>query len=69
MADKKLEECQDSDVYNVADLFCDSEIDFGTIEKSVREIEFSTRVADVRERPVAKVAEKPASYADEVNKE
>jgi len=40
-----------------------------TIEKSVREIEFSTRVADVRKRPVAKVAEKPASYADEVNKE
>ncbi len=40
-----------------------------TIQKSVREIEFSTRVADVRARPVAKVAEKPASYADEVNRE
>jgi GTP cyclohydrolase I len=38
MADKKLEECQDSDIYNIADLFCDSEIDFATIEKSVKDI-------------------------------
>ena len=39
-------------------------------DREVRgEIEFSTRVADVRDRPVAKVAEKPASYADEVNRE
>jgi excinuclease ABC subunit B len=40
-----------------------------SIEKSVAEIEFSTRVADARERPVAKVAEPAASYADEVNRE
>jgi excinuclease ABC subunit B len=40
-----------------------------TIQKSVKEIEFTTRVADVRERPAAKVAEAPASYSDEVNRE
>jgi excinuclease ABC subunit B len=40
-----------------------------TIRKSVEEIEFSTRVADARDQPVAKVAEAPASYADEVNRE
>jgi excinuclease ABC subunit B len=40
-----------------------------TIEKSVAEIEFSTRVADARDRPLARVAETPATYADEVNLE
>ena len=39
-----------------------------TIQKSVEEIEFSTRVADAREVPSA-VAEGPATYADEVNRE
>jgi GTP cyclohydrolase I len=38
MAKKQLENCEDSPVYNAADLFCDSEIDFETIEKSVRDI-------------------------------
>jgi len=38
MNDKKLKECQDSAVYDAADLFCDSEIDFPAIEKSVRDI-------------------------------
>ncbi len=38
MSDKTLNECQDSPVYDAADLFCDSEIDFPAIEKSVREI-------------------------------
>jgi excinuclease ABC subunit B len=37
-----------------------------TIQKSVREIQFTTRVADARER---KVAEPRATYADEVNQE
>jgi excinuclease ABC subunit B len=40
-----------------------------SIQKSVEEIEFSTRVADARAQPVAKVAETPVSYADEVNRE
>ena len=40
-----------------------------TIRKSVSEIEFSTRVADARERPAAKVKEAPATYADEVDRE
>ena len=40
-----------------------------TIRKSVEEIEFSTRVADAREKPVAKVAEPGQEYADEVNAE
>jgi excinuclease ABC subunit B len=40
-----------------------------TIEKSVLEIELSTRVADARERRTAKVAEAPPTYADEVNRE
>ena len=38
MTDKKLADCQDTPVYNAADLFCDSEIDFQTIEKSIRTI-------------------------------
>ncbi len=40
-----------------------------TIRKSIEEIEFSTRVADAREAPAPKVAEKLASYQDEVNVE
>ena len=40
-----------------------------TIRKSVEEIEFSTRVADAREKPVVKVAEPGHAYADEVNAE
>ena len=38
MTKNKLEHCEDSPVYNAADLFCDSEIDFKTIEKSVHNI-------------------------------
>jgi len=40
MADNKnkLEECQNNLVYEAAELFCDTEIDFETIEKSVRDI-------------------------------
>ena len=38
MADHKLEECKDTPVYNAAELFCDSEMDFKKIEKSVRDI-------------------------------
>jgi GTP cyclohydrolase IA len=38
MSDKKIDGCEDSPVYNAAELFCDSEIDFPAIEKSVREI-------------------------------
>jgi len=40
-----------------------------TIVKSVREIEFSTRVADARAAPSVQVAEPGRSYADEVNLE
>ncbi len=40
-----------------------------TIRKSVEEIEFSTRVADAREKPLPKVAERKESYLDEVNEE
>ncbi len=41
-----------------------------TIRKSVQEIEFSTRVADARERPASpRVAEVMASYQDEMNLE
>jgi excinuclease ABC subunit B len=39
-----------------------------TIQKSVEDIEFTTRVADAREVP-ARVAEPAASYQDEVNRE
>lgn len=38
MADNKLEKCEDTPVYDAAELFCDSEMDFGSIEKSVRDI-------------------------------
>jgi excinuclease ABC subunit B len=40
-----------------------------TIQKSVADIQFTTRVADARERPASKVAEPSATYADEVNRE
>jgi excinuclease ABC subunit B len=40
-----------------------------SIQKSVEEIEFSTRVADAKHQPALKVAEAPATYADEVNRE
>ena len=40
-----------------------------TIRKSVEQIQFSTRVADARSKPVARVAEAKLSYADEVNTE
>ena len=39
-----------------------------TIEKSIQEIQFSTRVADARMSPAA-VKEAPATYTDEVNRE
>jgi len=38
MSKQKLEECKDSPVYEAAELFCDSEIDFKKIEKAVLEI-------------------------------
>ncbi len=38
-----------------------------TIRKTVQEIEFSTRFADARDAPAAKVSEPSRSYADEVN--
>ena len=40
-----------------------------TIVKSVEEIEFSTRVADAREKPAVLVAEPRPGYSDEVNRE
>ena len=40
-----------------------------TIRKSVQEIEFSTRFADARHKPVGKVSEPRKSYADELNTE
>jgi excinuclease ABC subunit B len=40
-----------------------------TIQKSVADIQFTTRVADARGRPAAKVAEPSTTYADEVNRE
>jgi len=38
MTKNKLEKCEESPVYNAAELFCDSEIDFHTIEKSIHDI-------------------------------
>ena len=40
-----------------------------TIRKSVAEIEFATRVADARAKPLAKVAEPARGYTDEVDAE
>ena len=40
-----------------------------TIQKSVEEIEFATRVADARAAPASIVAELSGSYQDEVNRE
>ena len=40
-----------------------------TVHKNIQEIEFSTRVADVQENPVARVSEPINSYADEANTE
>ena len=40
-----------------------------TIRKSVEEIEFATRVADARAKPVARVAEPGRGYADEIDSE
>lgn len=39
-----------------------------SIEKSIQEIQFTTRVADARAAPAA-IRETPATYADEVNRE
>lgn len=38
MPEKKLENCYDQPIYDAAELFCDSEIDFKAIEKSVKQI-------------------------------
>jgi len=38
MSKNKLENCEDTPVYNAAELFCDSEMDAEMIEKSVRDI-------------------------------
>ena len=38
-----------------------------TVTKSITEIELSTRVADARERPQARVAERAGSYAQELD--
>jgi GTP cyclohydrolase I len=38
MAEKKKLECGDSPVYEAAELFCDSEIDFKSIESAVKDI-------------------------------
>lgn len=38
MKNLKIENCDDSPVYDAAELFCDSEIDFKTIEKSIKDI-------------------------------
>ena len=38
MAENKLTDCQDTPIYDAANLLCDSEIDFETIEKSVKTI-------------------------------
>ena len=40
-----------------------------TIQKSVQEIEFTTRVADARQEPRGRVSEPKVQYADEVNTE
>ena len=40
-----------------------------TIKKSVQQIEFATRVADARKKPLGRVSEPRARYADEVNTE
>ena len=40
-----------------------------TIEKSVQQIEFTTCVADTRRKPIGRVSEPKARYADEVNTE
>ena len=40
-----------------------------TIRKSIQEIEFSTRVADAREKPLLRVAEVAAGYQDEMDAE
>ena len=40
-----------------------------TIQKSVQQIEFTTRVADARLKPVARVSEPKPRYVDEVNAE
>ena len=39
-----------------------------TIQKSVEEIEFATRVADAREAPTVSSSDLPSSYQDEVNR-
>jgi GTP cyclohydrolase I len=38
MAKSRAGKCEDTQLYNAAELFCDSEIDLKTIEKSVRDI-------------------------------
>ena len=40
-----------------------------TIKKSIQEIEFSTRIADARQKPALKVSEEKASYANELDRE
>jgi len=38
MPEKNLDDCKESPVYDAAELFCDSEIDYEAIEKSITEI-------------------------------
>ncbi len=40
-----------------------------TIRKSIQDITLTTRVADAREQPATRVAERSGTYADEVNRE
>ena len=64
MNDKKLDNCDDTPVYEAAELFCDSEIDFQTIEKSVRDILVAVGEDPEREGLLATPARVARAYGE-----
>lgn len=64
MNDKKVENCDDSPVYNAAELFCDSEIDFTSIEKSVKDILLAVGEDPEREGLLATPGRVARSYGE-----
>ena len=64
MNDKKLDNCDDTPVYEAAELFCDSEIDFQTLEKSVRDILVAVGEDPEREGLLATPARVARAYGE-----
>lgn len=64
MDKKKLDNCQDSEVYDVAELFCDSEMDYEMIERSVKDILIAVGENPEREGLVATPGRVARAYGE-----